>query len=222
MLSASLNKAFPSFLPLRDLFICTIPHKKQYITWPLLYRSHSKVFNRRDHIIRLEPCMVSPPPPPPPPSPWGDVGDFGPANRVSFNGYRGSVTLMFGDRRKRKRGKKLCAPGAVKWGGGPKPAAQLPAAVPSYSPHPAQLGASKEVQGDQSRCLNRRGRSRLATGSQLEQPKSAGKGATTASAPALAAPRLPSTGRSSLPPTAVHERYRLATIITNKIKTPRN
>ena len=56
--------------------------------------------------------------------------------RVAFNGNQGSVTLIFGDKRKKRtRGKKPSAPGAVK---GPKPEAQLPAAVPSFNPPPAQ------------------------------------------------------------------------------------
>ena len=38
-----------------------------------------------------------------------------------------------------------CAPGAVK--GGPKPATQLPAAVPSVPPPPAQPGVSSAVGG---------------------------------------------------------------------------
>ena len=38
--------------------------------------------------------------------------------RVTFGGSRGTVMLMYGDkRRKRTRGKKSCAPGAVKGGG---------------------------------------------------------------------------------------------------------
>ena len=66
--------------------------------------------------------------------------------RVTFSGSRGSVTLIYGDkRRKRTRGNKPCAPGAVK--GEPKPAAKLPAAVQSFVPPPAQSGASREVQG---------------------------------------------------------------------------
>ena len=69
------------------------------------------------------------------------------------------------------RGKKSCAPGAVK--GGPKPAAELPAAVPSFVPHPDQPGASR---GDQSRWLNYRERSRLATGTQHLQPGRQGRG----------------------------------------------
>ena len=113
--------------------------------------------------MRLETCTVSPPPPPPPPpkamlATFSQLTEF----RVTFGGSRGSVTLIYGDkRRKRTRGNKPCAPGAVKGGGGPKPAAKLPAAVkggpkpaaklptgvPSFVPPPAQPGASREVQG---------------------------------------------------------------------------
>ena len=87
--------------------------------------------------MRLEPCTVSL-------SPthileamlatFGQLTEF----RVTFNGSRGMVTLIYGDRRrKRTRGNKPCAPGAVK--GGPKPAAQLPAAVPSFvQPQPCR------------------------------------------------------------------------------------
>ena len=73
---------------------------------------------------------------------FGQLTEF----RVAFDGSRGTVTLIYGDkRRKRTRGKKPSAPGAAK--GEPKPAAKLPAAVPSFVPPPAQPGASREVQG---------------------------------------------------------------------------
>ena len=73
---------------------------------------------------------------------FGQLTEF----RVAFGGSRGTVTLIYGDkRRKRTRGKKPSAPGAAK--GEPKPAAKLPAAVPSFVPPPAQPGASREVQG---------------------------------------------------------------------------
>ena len=39
------------------------------------------------------------------------------------------------------------ARGGQEGGGGPKPVAKLPAAVPSFVPPPAQPGASREVQG---------------------------------------------------------------------------
>ena len=123
---------------------CLHPHPPP----PPLLPQSSKVIKRRDHIMRLEPCIVSlsPPPPPPPPTLGAMLATLGQLTefRVTFNGNR--VTLMYGDkRRKRTRGKKPCAPGAVK--GVPKPAAQLPAAVPSFNPSPAQPGASREVQG---------------------------------------------------------------------------
>ena len=73
---------------------------------------------------------------------FGQLTEF----RVAFGGSRGTVTLIYGDkRRKRTRGKKPSAPVAAK--GEPKPAAKLPAAVPSFVPPPAQPGASREVQG---------------------------------------------------------------------------
>ena len=90
----------------------------------------------------------------------GELTEF----RVSFNGNQGSVTLMFGDeRRKRRRGKKPCAPQAVK-GDQNRELNCRP---------PSQPGVSREVQGGgggQSLWLNHRGRSRLATGTQLLQP----------------------------------------------------
>ena len=46
---------------------------------------------------------------------------------------------------------KPCAPGAVK--GGPKPAAQLPAAVPFFLPPSAQPEASGAVQGGAAQLL---------------------------------------------------------------------
>ena len=93
---------------------------------------------------------------------FGQLTEF----RVAFGGSWGTVTLIYGDkRRKRTRGKKPSAPGMAK--GEPKPAAKLPAAVPSFVPPPAQPGASREVQ---SRWLNHRWRSRLATEAQLLQP----------------------------------------------------
>ena len=76
--------------------------------------------------------------------------------RVAFNGSRGTVTLIFGDRRrKRTRRKKPCVPGAVKGGpkpeavfcatpsparsfqGVPKPVAKSPGTVPSGNLNPA-------------------------------------------------------------------------------------
>ena len=72
---------------------------------------------------------------------FGQLTEF----RVAFGGSRGTVTLIYGDkRRKRTRGNKPCAPGAVK--GEPKPATKLPAAVPSFVPPPAEPRASREVQ----------------------------------------------------------------------------
>ena len=94
---------------------------------------HSKISSRQEN-MKLETCSVSLPPPP---HLGGDVGDLWTADRVP---------LIYGDkRRKRTRGKKPSAPGAAK--GEPKPAAKLPAAVPSFVPPPAQPGASREVQG---------------------------------------------------------------------------
>ena len=98
--------------------------------------------------MKLETCSVSLPPPPPPPTLGAMLATFGQLTefRVAFGGSRGTVTLIYGDkRRKRTRGKKPSAPGAAK--GEPKPAAKLPAAVPSFVPPPAQPGASREVQG---------------------------------------------------------------------------
>ena len=92
---------------------------------------------------------------------------------------------MFGDKRRRTKGKKPCA---VK--GGPKPAE-----VASFNPPPAQPCASRKVQ---SRWLNHRRRSRLATGSQLQQPRQPER--EQQRFPPQPIP--PSTGRSSLPPTA--------------------
>ena len=93
--------------------------------------------------MKLETCTVSLPP-----TLGAMLATFGQLTefRVAFGGSRGTVTLIYGDkRRKRTRGKKPSAPGAAK--GEPKPAAKLPAAVPSFVPPPAQPGASREVQG---------------------------------------------------------------------------
>ena len=103
---------------------------------------HSKGSKRRGN-MRLETCTVSLPP-----TLGAMLATFGQLTefRVAFGGSRGTVTLIYGDkRRKRTRGKKPCAPGAAK--GEPKPAAKLPAVVPSFVPPPAQTGASREVQG---------------------------------------------------------------------------
>ena len=108
---------------------------------------HSKISSRQEN-MKLETCSVSLPPPPPPPTLGAMLATFGQLTefRVAFGGSRGTVTLIYGDkRRKRTRGKKPSAPGAAK--GEPKPAAKLPAAVPSFVPPPAQPGASREVQG---------------------------------------------------------------------------
>ena len=97
--------------------------------------------------MKLETCSVSLPPP----TLGAMLATFGQLTefRVAFGGSRGTVTLIYGDkRRKRTRGKKPSAPGAAK--GEPKPAAKLPAAVPSFVPPPAQPGASREVQGSPS------------------------------------------------------------------------
>ena len=119
--------------------------------------------------MRLETCTVSLPP-----HLGAMLATFGQLTefRVAFGGSRGTVTLIYGDkRRKRTRGKKPSAPGAAN--GEPKPAAKLPAAVPSFVPPPAQPGASREVQ---SWWLNHRWRSRLATEAQLLQPGRPGRG----------------------------------------------
>ena len=72
----------------------------------------------------------------------GELTEF----RVPFNGNRGSVTLIYGDRRKMR--KMLCATGRLrKGGGGAKPAAQLSAVVPSFVAPPAQPGESGAVRG---------------------------------------------------------------------------
>ena len=100
--------------------------------------------SRRQENMKLETCTVSLPPP----TLGAMLATFGQLTefRVAFGGSRGTVTLNYGDkRRKRTRGKKPSAPGAAK--GEPKPAAKLPAAVPSFVPPPAQPGASREVQG---------------------------------------------------------------------------
>ena len=99
---------------------------------------HSKISSRRVN-MRLETCTVSLPP-----TLGAMLATFGQLTefRVAFGGSRGTVTLIYGDkRRKRTRGKKPSAPGAAK--GEPKPAAKLPAAVPSFVPPPAQPGGSK-------------------------------------------------------------------------------
>ena len=85
------------------------------------------------------------PPPPPPPThththTMGELTEF----QITSNGNRGSVTLFYGYKRKKKTSrKKPCAPEGV----GPKPADQLTAAVPSFVPVPAHLGASGAAQG---------------------------------------------------------------------------
>ena len=102
----------------------------------------SKGSKRRDN-ISLETCTVSLPP-----TLGAMLATFGQLTkfRVAFGGSRGTVTLIYGDkRRKRTRWKKPSAPGAAK--GEPKPAAKQPAVVPSFVPPPAQPGASREVQG---------------------------------------------------------------------------
>ena len=104
--------------------------------------THSKISSRQEN-MKLETCSVSLPP-----TLGAMLATFGQLTefRVAFGGSRGTVTLIYGDkRRKRTRGKKPSAPGAAK--GEPKPAAKLPAAVPSFVPPPAQPGASREVQG---------------------------------------------------------------------------
>ena len=119
--------------------------------------------SRRQENMKLETCTVSLPP-----TLGAMLATFGQLTefRVAFGGSRGTVTLIYGDkRRKRTRGKKPSAPGAAK--GEPKPAAKLPAAVPSFVPPPAQPGASREVQGVQSWWLNHRWRARLVTGAHL-------------------------------------------------------
>ena len=113
--------------------------------------------------MKLETCSVSLPP-----TLGAMLATFGQLTefRVAFGGSRGTVTLIYGDkRRKRTRGKKPSAPGAAK--GEPKPSAKLPAAVPSFVPPTAQPGASREVQGVQSWWLNHRWRARLVTGAHL-------------------------------------------------------
>ena len=107
-----------------------------------IQKLHSKISSRQEN-MKLETCSVSLPP-----TLGAMLATFGQLTefRVAFGGSRGTVTLIYGDkRRKRTRGKKPSAPGAAK--GEPKPAAKLPAAVPSFVPPPAQPGASREVQG---------------------------------------------------------------------------
>ena len=91
---------------------------------------------------------------------WATLGELS-EFRVAFNGIWDSVTLIYGDKKKRTRKKKPCAPGVVKEGtklcfthnhppppppaqpgvsggveGGPKPATQPPAVGPFSKPHP--------------------------------------------------------------------------------------
>ena len=129
---------------------------------------HFKVIKHRDNTRSHAYCLSLSPPPPPPPhthtlgtmlATLGELTEF----RVSFNGNRGSVTLMFEHkRRKRGLGKKPCAPQAVKGDQN----REL-----NCRPHPSQefQGRSRGG-GGQSLWLNHRGRSRLATGTQLLQP----------------------------------------------------
>ena len=139
--------------------------------------------------MRLEACMValSHPPPPPPTQPTsqptlqamlvtlGQLTEFW----VSLNCNRGSVTLMYGDRRKKRmRGKKLTA-------------------VPSFNLPPAQTGVSKDVQGCPKSVAVPSGNQNPAS-----TAKMAGKGVPMVPTPAKSTPRLLSTWCLSLPPTA--------------------
>ena len=114
--------------------------------------------------MQLVSCNVSLSPPPPALGVmFATLGEFT-EFRVAFNRIRGSVTLIYGEKRKRRTRRKT--PRAVK--GGPKSAAQLPVAVPFVSPSPAQPGMSSSV--DQNRRVstkiggtNRRRRSLVKT-----------------------------------------------------------
>ena len=122
---------------------------------------------------------------------------------------------MFGDRRKRARGKKPCVPGAVKEdlarqgrlrGGVPKPAAQLSAAVPSFVPPPDQPGVSREVQGGpkpEAKPLGAIPSGNRDTGSPA---RTTGKGPRSKLGPFTTPPRPSSTGRWTFHPTAPVER----------------
>ena len=120
--------------------------------------------------------------------------------RVTFNGNRGSVALMYGDKkRKRTRGKKPCAPGAVK-GGGPKPEVQLPAAVPSFVPPPIQSVVSRDVQGGSNPVAIPQGAVLSGNRKPASPARTTGKVPRGKFAPFMSPPPPSSTGRSTLPP----------------------
>ena len=172
--------------------------------------------------MKLEPCIVSlSPPPPPPPTLGAMLATLGLLTefRAIFNGNQGSVTLMFGDkRRKRTRGTKPCAPGAVKGGqnpsstacgspvfcaapsparsfqgspGGPKPVAKSPGAVLSGNRNPTSPARTTE-NGPRSKL-----------------------------APFMSPPRPISTGRSTLHPTAPVERPATAEVPVEQVAQKR-
>ena len=105
----------PSIIKTSLVYAMTCPKRdciwtRKYVIPVPVMQLHSKPIKRRD----LQ-CVS-----PPPPYLGDDVGDFGQLteSRDTFNGNRGSVTLIFGNkRRKRTRGKKPCAPRAVKGAG---------------------------------------------------------------------------------------------------------
>ena len=80
--------------------------------------------------------------------------------RVAFNGNRGSVTLIYGDKRKTP-----CALGAV-MGGGTKIDNSTAGGGPVFpaAPNSARSGAGVGVGKNQNRWLNCRWRSRLRSG----------------------------------------------------------
>ena len=88
-------------------------------------------------------------------------------------------------------------------GGGPKSAAQLPAAVPSFLPPPAQLGASGAVQdgGIQNPAAQLPAAVLSAKRTPTSPSRTCGKGALSKQS-RTSAPRPPSIGPSSLHPTA--------------------
>ena len=118
------------------------------------------------------------------------------------------------------RGNKPRAPGAVK--GVPKLAAQLPVAVLSFVPPPAQPGVFREVQGGPKPVAKPLGAVPSGNRNPASPARTTRKGPRSKFIPFMSPPRPSSTGRSTLHPTAPVEPLATAEVPVEQVAQKKN